>query len=92
MSYSVMPWTVAPKAPLPLGFSRQEYWSRLPFPPPADLSAPGIEPVTPALQADSLPAEPLGKPLDTMSVVFRLGVNALKVHQRNLSVRQSYVS
>ena len=46
--------------------SRQEYWSRLPFPAPGDLPDPGIEPrspVSPALQADSLPAEPLGKPL-----------------------------
>ena len=41
-----------------MGFSRQEYWSRLPCPPPCDLHDPGIEPVSPALQADSLPAEP----------------------------------
>ena len=47
-------------------FSRQEYWSRLPFPPPGDLPDPGIKPaspVSPALQADSLPAEPSGKPV-----------------------------
>ena len=47
-------------------FSRQEYWNGLPFPPPADLPDPGIRPaspVSPALQADSLPTEPLGKPL-----------------------------
>ena len=43
-------------------FSRQEYWSWLPFPSPEDLPDPGIEPVSPALQADSLPLEPLGKP------------------------------
>ena len=51
-------WTVADHAPLSLGFSRQEYWSGLPFPPPRDLSDPGIElmsPVSPTLQADSLP-------------------------------------
>ena len=52
------PWTVAHQAPLSMGFSRQEYWSGLPCcPPPADLSDPGIEPVSPAspsLQADSL--------------------------------------
>ena len=58
-------WTVAHQASLSLGFSRQEYWSRLPYPPLGDLLDPGIEsapPVSPTLQADSLPAEPLGKP------------------------------
>ena len=52
------PWTVAHQAPLSMGFSRQEYWSGLPCPPPVDLSDPGIEPASPAspsLQADSLP-------------------------------------
>ena len=49
-------WTLACQAPLSMEFSRQEYWSGLPFPPPADLPIPGIEPITsPALQADSLP-------------------------------------
>ena len=51
------PWTVALQAPLSMGFSRQEYWSGLPFP-PGDLPDPGIEPGSPALQADSLPYEP----------------------------------
>ena len=45
-----------------MGFSRQEYWSGLPFPSPGDLPNPGIEPRSPALQADSLPSEPPGKP------------------------------
>ena len=44
-------------------FSRQEYWSWLPFPSPGDLPDPGIKPQSPASQADSLPPEPLGKPL-----------------------------
>ena len=44
------PWTVARQAPLSMGFSRQEYWSGLPFPPPGDLPNPGIEPTSPALQ------------------------------------------
>ena len=48
-------WTVACQAPLPMGFSKQEYWSRLPFPSPEDLPNPGIERVCPALQVDSLP-------------------------------------
>ena len=46
-----------------MGFSRQEYWSGLPFPSPGDLPDPGIEPKSPALQADSLPTEPPGKPV-----------------------------
>ena len=48
------PSTVACQAPLSMGFSRQGYWSGLPFPSPSDLPDPGIEPVSPALQADSL--------------------------------------
>ena len=53
----VTPWTVACQAPLSIGFPRQECWSGLPFPSPGDLPNPGIEPRSPALQADSLPAE-----------------------------------
>ena len=59
----VSPWTVAYQAPRSMGFSRQEYWSGLPFPSPGDLPNPGIEPGSPALQTDTLPSEPLGKPL-----------------------------
>ena len=51
------PWTVVCQAPLSLGFSRQKYWSGLPFPSPGDLPDPGIEPEPLALQADSLPTE-----------------------------------
>ena len=56
-------WTVVYQASLSMGFSRQEYWSGLPFPSPGDLPDPGIEPRSPALQADALPSEPPGKPL-----------------------------
>ena len=49
-------------APLSMEFSRQEHWRWLPFPPTGDLPNPGIEPMSPALQVDSLPAEALGKP------------------------------
>ena len=56
------PWTVAHQAPLSMGFSRQEYWSGLPFPPPEDLPDPGIKLRSSILQADSLPSEPPGKP------------------------------
>ena len=58
----VTPWTVAYQAPTSMGFSRQEYWSGLPFPFPGDLPNPGIEPRSPALQADSLLFEPPGRP------------------------------
>ena len=51
----VTPWTVAHQAPLSMGFPRKEYWSELPFPSPADLPDPGIEPALPAWQVDSLP-------------------------------------
>ena len=50
----VTPWTTAHQAPLSMGFSRQEYWSGWPCPPPGDLPDPGIEPLSPALQVDSL--------------------------------------
>ena len=54
-------WTVACQAPLSMEFSRQEYWSGVPFPSLGDLPSPGIEPWCPALQADSLSSEPPGK-------------------------------
>ena len=54
-------WTVAYKAPLSIEFSRHEYWSGWPFPSPGDLPDPGIEPRSPALQADALLSEPPGK-------------------------------
>ena len=47
------PWTVAHQAPPSMGFSRQEYWSGLPFPSPGDIPDPGIEPMSPALRADA---------------------------------------
>ena len=58
----VTPWTVAYKALLSMEFSRQEYWSGLPFPSPGDLPHPGTEPRSTTLQADALPSEPPGKP------------------------------
>ena len=57
-----IPWTVAYQAPPSMEFSRQEYWSGLPFPSPGDLLNPGNEPRSPVLQADTLPSEPPGKP------------------------------
>ena len=54
---SVTPWTVALQAPASMEFFRQEDWSGLPFPSPGDLPDPEVEPVSPALQADSNPGE-----------------------------------
>ena len=56
------PMDIARQAPLSMGFSRHEYWSGVPFPPPGDLPNPGMEPRSAALQADSLRSEPPGKP------------------------------
>ena len=61
------PWTVAYQAPPSMEFSRQEYWSGLPFPSPGDLPGPGIEPRSPALQADALPSEPPGTETNTFT-------------------------
>ena len=58
----VTPWAVAHQAPPSMGFSRQEYWSGLPFPSPGDLPDLGIEPRSPTLEADALTSEPPGKP------------------------------
>ena len=56
--FFVTPWTIAHQTLLPWGFSRQEYWGGLPFPPPGHLLNPEIEPRSPTLQVDSLPSEP----------------------------------
>ena len=58
------PWTIAYQASPYMGFSRQDYWSALPFPSPWDLPNPGIELRYPTLQADALPSEPPGKKWD----------------------------
>ena len=67
---SVTPWAVVHQAPLCMGLSRQEYWSGLPSPPPGDLPNPGIKPRSPALQADSLPSEPPGKPIHLCVYIY----------------------
>ena len=63
IQHFVTPWTIAHQVPLSMEFSRQEYWSRFPFPPPGVLPDPGIEPKSSALQADCLPTEPSGEPM-----------------------------
>ena len=67
---SVTPGTVAHQAPPSMGFSRQEYWSGLPFPSPGDLPDPGIEPRSPSLQAETLLPEPAGKPTSGGGMYF----------------------
>ena len=62
VSHSVMSNSCDPMAPVSMEFCRQEYWSGLPFPSPGDLPDTRIEPGSPALQADALPAESPGKP------------------------------
>ena len=56
-------WTVAQQVPLPMGFSRQEYWSGLPFPPPGDSPKPGIKPVSPVLTGRFFTTEQPGTPI-----------------------------
>ena len=72
----VIPWTTARQAPLSMGFSRQEYWSGLPCPPPGDLPDPGIKPTFPVLLADSSPTEPPGAVtyIGTHTVFFRFSI------------------
>ena len=58
-----IPWTIVGQAPLSMGFSRQKYWSGLPFPSPGDRPNPGIKPTPPDLEGGFFTTEPLGKPI-----------------------------
>ena len=71
------PWTVAYQAPPSMEFSRQEYWSGLPFPSPEALPNPGIEPASSALQADALLSEPPGRPGGDSVVIIILFITLL---------------
>ena len=64
------PWTIACQTPPSMGFSGQEFWGGLTFPSPGELPDPGIEPGSLALQADALPSEPPGKPLNKSRVFW----------------------
>ena len=75
-------WTVACQAPLSMGFSRQEYWSGLPCPPPGDLPNPGIKHRSLTLQVHSLSPEPQGKSQNT-------GVGSLFLLQRIFLTQES---
>ena len=75
---SVTPWTAAFQAPPSMRFSRQECWSGLPFPSPGDLPNPGIEPGSPALQADALPSEPPGMPNENPKVLAKIPLKLIR--------------
>ena len=87
MSDSATPWTVAHQAPPSVGFSRQEYWSRLPFSSPGDLPNPGIEPRSPTLQADALTQECSN--YSTIALISHASKVMLKILQARL---QQYVN
>ena len=78
------PWTVANQAPPSMGFSRQEYWNGLPFPSPGDLPHPGIQPGSPALQADALLPEPPGKSLNLCLVYSFFSENQVYLQRQLL--------
>ena len=74
-----MPWTVVHQVPLSKGFSRQQYWTGLPFPSPGNLPDPGIKPRSLALQAGASPSKPPGKP--TNRVTYRLNNHFFKMSE-----------
>ena len=80
------PWIVAYKAPPSMGFSRQEYWSGLPFPSLGDLPNPGIEPRSPTLQKDALPSEPPGKSLFHVYVALFLDSRFYSIMENNMEL------
>ena len=85
------PWTVAHQAPQSMEFSRQDYWSGLPFPSPADLPNPGIKPGSPAQQVDALPSEPPGKPQNKKGHYEDLPENPiLRLHPKEISQKFNY--
>ena len=74
------PWTVAYQAPQSMEFSRQDYWSGLPFPSPGDLPNLGIEAESPTLKADTLPSEPPGKLISENPTKFNFEVS--DIHEK----------
>ena len=87
-----IPWTVAYKAPLSMGFSRKEYWSGLPFPSPGDLPDPGIKPGSSTLQADALPSEPPGKPHSHGYCSYKINFEIMWAYCSHLIILQNYLS
>ena len=85
----VTPWTVAHKSPLSMGFSRQEYWSGLPFPTPGDLPNSGIKPRSPASQVSSLLSEPPGNLLKLYSKQLAAAATAAATAAKSLQSCQT---
>ena len=87
------PWTVACQTPPSMGFFRQEYWSRLPFPPPGDLPDPGIQLASPASQVLAgrfFTTEPLGMPHISIQLFLKknqLEQNKYDIEKKKLSIR-----
>ena len=75
----VTPWTAVHQAPQSMGFSRQEYWSGLPFPSPGDLPDPVIEPGSPALEADALTSEPPGNYLLSFILSIKIDLSKFSI-------------
>ena len=80
------PWTVAGQASLSMGFPRQEYWSRMPFPSPGDLPGPGTELMYPALADRFFTFEPPGKPMCTIIVSYGVVSPSPKPPERHLFI------
>ena len=78
----------SPPAPLSIRFSRQQYWSMLPRPPPGDLRIPGIEPGSPTLQADALPSEPPGKPRVAAGLMTKSSCSGLGENRSHMPTSQ----
>ena len=91
VQFFATPWTVAYQAPHSMGFPRQEYWSGLPFPSPGDLPDPGIEPGSPALQADALISEPPGsnrnEPIPTATDYCRFATHGFPLSVTGIACR-----
>ena len=81
------PWIAAYQAPLSMGFSRQKYWSGLPFPSPGDLPNQGIEPGFRTLQADTLPSEPPGKPMNQKDLPYALAILLLGTYSKEVKTQ-----
>ena len=90
------PWMVVCQAPRSMEVSRQEYCSGLLFPSPGDLPDTGIEPWSPALQADSLPSEPPGKPICTLNYNAKSSIpssESMELHAYSIySIKQKWVN
>ena len=89
VQFFVIPWTLACQACPSMGFSRQQCWSGLPFPSPRDLPDPGIEPGSPALQADSLLSEPPGKHMGgiMLNSVYKIFSTMASNHMRQVTTK-----